>query len=57
MNRREKEAEFLIDKAARMEERAKSEIAKYQNIATKARQELAGARKRFDRKLKQKTKG
>ena len=37
--------------ALEIQERSKQEIAKYESIAAKARQQLAGARQRYKRKL------
>lgn len=52
LNKREAKANAIHAEAVQSKRHASAEIAKYKNIAAKARQELAGARERYKRKLK-----
>ena len=54
LNSRSANIEALVWEVNERKKNADKEISKYQNIALKARQELAGARARFKRKLKTK---
>ncbi|MGK7344561.1 MAG: hypothetical protein ACNS63_01975 [Candidatus Nitrospinota bacterium M3_3B_026] len=49
---REAQVKYIREEAGKVEKNARAEVAKYKNIAAKARRELAGARARFKRKLK-----